>query len=137
MIEINGNRYVFAPEYTPYGDGYTTKDRYLVETDTPQEFCDKIAEAGSVSSCYRVEDHEDHIYFNTNVKSRKEIFIPLAERYHIAPEEYGFAWFLMPWGTVYVHSCGSGPNDSFYHSYTWSKVKGLTELKQTLFGEEA
>jgi hypothetical protein len=136
MIEIAGKKYIFAPDYGVWREG--SKEivmKQLEYIETPQQFCDKIASAHSVSDCYRVEEKEWGPYFNTNVRPREEIFIPLSERHYILDKEYGLAWFRMPWGEVYICACGSSPNDSYYHSYGWYRVSNMAELQKLLLGD--
>jgi hypothetical protein len=136
MIEINENKYVFVPDYEVWGEGSLAKaQRHLCYIDTPQEFCDKIAAANSSSACYRVENKEWGPYFNTSVRTKDEIFVPLCEKYHDLGEQYGLNWFLMPWGSVYIHACGASPNDSYYYSYGWYKLESMDELRMLLLGK--
>lgn len=132
MIEIENNKYIFLPNYYCWEKGSIEKaNKQLQYIETPKEFCNKIANANSDYPCYRVEDS----YFNPNVNAKKEIFIPLCEEYNDLGKTYGFAWFRMTWGEVFIRAAGSSPNDSYYLSYGWYKLPHKKALRELLLKE--
>jgi hypothetical protein len=136
MIEIADKKYIFAPDYKVWEkDSREVIMKHLERAETPQQFCEKIVSEHSTFHCYRIEEKEWGLSPDINVRAREEIFIPLCEQHHILDEEYGLAWFRMPWGEVYIHACGSSPNDSYYHSYGWYKVSNMAELQKLLLGD--